>query len=228
MNKGIIFGLGVVLGAAGGAVTTYYIVHENAENRADEEIENYAEHCEERIARYRNREIETEKFPEEEIPEKSVDPDEEKIKHNEGVKKYHHENGLESAYGARAFTNVQSEKERKEIKEENRKVGNSKLIHEIDEELWLNTDTGYDKYTIDVDLGDDEDIIGIYGYETDNEEFVEKKFGKSIQELLNGMSYDELLEFTKNDEETGVLYLRNEDMLADFEMIIHDYREDDK
>lgn len=220
-NKGIIFAIGALIGAAGGAITTYYIVHENAENRADEEIDRYSEYCEERIEKYRL-ESKGEKMLEEIEAEAKEDPDEEKISHNEGVKKYHHSNGLESAYGAKLVFN-------KDQKEE-KKTEDSKLISEINEDDFLNDDGKYDKQTIDVCLGDDADIVGFWGYETDNEEFVDKKFGKTVEQLT-GMNFEQLLNCVDDDDEegkgVGVLYLRNDEIMTDFEFIIHDYREDD-
>ena len=51
MNKSAYFAIGTILGAVGGSVATYFLTKEMFENYASEEIERYAEHCEERIAR---------------------------------------------------------------------------------------------------------------------------------------------------------------------------------
>ena len=79
---------------------------------------------------------------------------------------------------------------------------------------------------------DDEEpeIVGIWAQDTDNEEFVEKRFGKSISELLDGRTYDKLIDYCHDvtpdgeemDDGIGVLYLKNDDMKTDFEFILHD------
>ena len=229
MNKGVIFGLGVLVGAAGGSVTTYFLTKEKIEAEASDEIEAYAEHCEERIAKLRTKYLNEHK--------KAVfknggelDPEEEKIESNEGVKKYHHNDGISSKYGDNnIFEKAQSLKERAEIKKENEtQAEDSKLINEITEDEFLNEDDVYEKYTVDVLLGDDKDIVGIWGYGTDNETFADQKFGMPIEELLNGMPYEELLTYAENPDGVGALYLRNDELNTDFEFLIKDQREEDR
>ena len=221
MNKTVSFVLGLLTGAAGGSVATYYIYKnirdkEQAEDEAD--MEEY----------FRSRYCKPEKLPEEKIEEnvpvpQSNDEDREKINSNEGVKKYHHDNGLESAYGsARIFGN-----DAKPIKKEKKSV-----IHEISEQEFLNAENGYQKQTVDVFMSNDDEepeIYGIWAYETDNEEPVDKKFGKSTSELLDGRTYEDLLKYcigvnsdgTEVEETVGALYLKNDDLKTDFEFVIH-------
>lgn len=228
MNKGIIFGLGVLIGAAGGSAATYFLTKESFQAMADEEIESYAEHCEERIARYRADKKLVEDI-DEKPAKKETNPEDEKINSNEGVKKYHHDTGLEGYGSNHIFEQTQSIKEKSEIKTQidKSKKGDSKLINEITEDDFLNEDNKYDKYTVDVLLGDDSDICGIWGYGTDNEEFADKKFGQPIEVLLNNMSYDELLTYAENPDGMGALYLRNDELNIDFEFLIKDQREED-
>ena len=231
MKKGIIFGLGTLFGAGIGSCVTYVVVKKTEAMRADEMIERYSEHAEERIQKIKD------KYQDDLVGDldgdtlDDSDEEDERIVKNEGVKKYHHQNGLESAYGSnRIFGTRQSEKEKSEVKKQIEKsVEESKLIEEIDEETYINGQKEqYDKYAVDVCLGDDADIVGIWGYKTDNECFVEDKWEKNIEELLNYRSYEELLDMVDPDSGIGTLYLRNGELMIDFEFILHDYREDDK
>ena len=88
---------------------------------------------------------------------------------------------------------------------------------------------GYEKQTFDIWLGDDEDIVALWGYGTDNETDVEDRFGKSLAYIIGeeNATYDSLLSMCNDDDRTGVLYFRNEAMKMDIEVAIHDSREDD-
>ena len=228
MNKGIIFTLGALFGAGVGSTVTYFIVRDIEAARADEAIDRYATYSDERVQRAIDKLKDNDVGELDEPDESQPMNDDEKITKNEGVKKYHHQNGLESAYGSNhIFAKKQSDKEKKEIKEEIENVAESKLIDEITEEEF-SVENGYNKEVIDVCLGDDKDMVGIWGYQTDNEEFVEKRFGKSIEALLGNRPYEELLEYTANNDAIGSLYLRNESMMTDFEFVLRDYREEDK
>ena len=219
-NKSILyFALGTILGAAGGSAATYFIVKEKFAAEAEDEIEAYASHCEERIEKIRS----SHKIIEEkEVEEKhSNDPEEEKIAHNEGVKKYHHDNGLASKYGSnRVFESIEEGKPEEK---------DSKLINDIDEEEFMNQENGYEKQTIDVFLGDDKYMCGVWGYQTDNEDDVDRKWGKPLEDLIGrAHTYDELLTYCdKSEDGIGLAWIRNEEMKIDFELVIHDNREDD-
>ena len=235
MNKSVIFALGTLIGAAGGSVATYYLTKEMFAQQAAEEIENYAQHCEERIARIRGDQEEDEVEPEEDDtpePHKTNDPNEDAINRNEGVKKYHHNNGLDSAYGAnQIFTSPQKEKEKSEVQKEIHEIAprDSKLINDIDEEEWMR-ENGYDKQTLDIFLGDDKDIFGVWGYGTDNEEDADRKWGKPTADIIGrSHTFDELLSYCKDSEDgIGLAYVKNDELMIDFELVIHDSREDDK
>lgn len=209
-NKGIIFALGTIFGATSGSIITYFIVNK----KRDEELEEYAEHCDERIAKIR-REI---KEIEDKEPEPKVihnDPEDDKINKNKGVKKYHHDNGLSSKYGE---NNVFGKK------------AAQKLITEIEEDEFMNEENGHKKETIDILLGDDSDIVAFWGYGTDNETFVDKKFNKELKDIIGEdyYDYDYLLNLSDDEESIGTLYIRNDNLMIDFEIIIHDLREDDR
>lgn len=221
-NNILYFGLGTLFGAAGGAVATYYIIKEKIAAEAEDEIEAYASHCEERIAKIResHKTIINKEEIAENLVEAVMDPEEEKIAHNEGVKKYHHDNGLASKYGEHNIF----EKVPEEIKKD------SKLINDIDEEEFMNEENGYEKQTIDVFLGDDKYMCGVWGYQTDNEDDVDRKWGKPLEDLIGrSHTYDELLSYCdKNDDGIGLAWVRNDEMKIDFELVLHDNREDDK
>jgi len=232
MNKALYFVSGLVLGAAGGTAVTYYIV--NA--KRDEELEEYGEHCEERIEKYRKKYSgeEEQEAKREEPAVLTNDPEEEKIINNEGVKKYHVRPASESKYGEnRVFTTNQSDKERKAVKKEIDKSveeKDSKLIEDIDEDEYFNDFEPYARHVIDVLLGDDADIVGFWGYQTDNEMFVEDKYGKDLKELVGiGKSdYDYLLGQVDDEDGVGHIYIRNNEIMVDFEVVIRDMREEDK
>lgn len=225
MNKGIIFGFGTLFGAGIGSIATYFLTKEYFEQQAAEEIEAYAEHAEERIERIRLEHEGEKKMREmvEDAEEKLTnDPEEDVINHNEGVKKYHHNNGISSKYGENNVFSTPQPKKEKEVKP---------LIEDIDEDTFMDEDHDkYDKETIDVLLGDDQDVIGFWGYQTDNEDFVERIFGRDLKDLvgLDKEDYDYMLNETDNEEGIGTLYIRNNSIMKDFEVIIHDEREDDK
>ena len=222
MNKSVLyFTIGLVTGAAAGATTTYFLTKEKFAQQAEEEIEAYADHCEKRIERIRA--VEDYKKTEIKENENILDPEEEKIASNEGVKKYHHDNGLSSKYGENhVFEKIADKPEEKEK--------DSKLINDIDEDEFMNEGNGYEKQTIDVFLGDDKYMCGVWGYQTDNEDDVDRKWGKPLEDLIGrSHTYEELLTYCEKSEDgIGLAWVKNDEMMIDFELVIHDDREDDK
>ena len=227
MNKSALyFVAGLITGGAAGATATYFLVKEKFAAENDEDMEAYSEHCEERIAKYREENEDLKKklgVIKDPVAKVAEDPEEAKIARNEGVKKYHHDNGLSSKYGENhIFEKIEDKPEKKEEKK-------LVLINEIDEDEFMNRENGYEKQTIDVFLGDDRYMCGIWGYQTDNEEDVEKKWNKKLNELVGSYEYDELLDTTRGKEDgIGLLYVRNESLMIDFELVIHDNREEDE
>ena len=229
MNKSALyFVAGLITGGAAGATATYFLVKEKFAAENDEDMEAYSEHCEERIAKYREENEELKKKIDlvKSDPNGEIflrDPDEEKIAHNEGVKKYHHDNGLSSKYGENhIFEKIEDKPEKKEEKD-------SKLINDIDEDEFMNEGNGYEKQTIDVFLGDDKYMCGVWGYQTDNEDDVDRKWGKPLEDLIGrAHTYDELLTYCDGKEDgIGLAWVKNDEMKIDFELVIHDNREED-
>ena len=220
MNKSLCFVLGLVTGGALGAAATYLLTKEKFAIENEEDMENYSKHCEERIAKYKeeNEDLRNKLGLVRETPDQSPilnDPEEVKIAHNEGVKKYHHDNGLSSKYG----DNHVFEKTEKD----------NKLITDIDEDEFMNEGNGYEKQTIDVFLGDDKYMCGVWGYQTDNEDDVDRKWGKPLEDLIGrAHTYDELLTYCDDSDGIGLAWIKNDEMKIDFELVIHDNREDDK
>ena len=65
---------------------------------------------------------------------------------------------------------------------------------------------------------------------TENEDDVDRKWGKELPELIGtSHTYDELLSYCEGSEDgIGLAWVKNDEMMIDFELVIHDNREDDK
>ena len=104
MNNKIIFAIGLLTGAGIGSVAAYFGLKRHFENLLDQEIEDYANRCTERIEDIINY-YEGGKDAEEALEDSDDEPEEapepEEYRHNEGVKKYHH-------YANSSDDNVQS------------------------------------------------------------------------------------------------------------------------
>lgn len=222
MNKTTTFILGLLTGAAGGAAATYFLVKEKFEEDRDLEIADMEDYFEERFQeKVRKLKAKSKKSAEEKIEEKPEFREDEKIANNEGVKKYHHNEGLSSAYGAKRIFGEDA-KPKKESK---------KVIREISEQEFMNAENGYEKQTVDVWMSNDDEepeIVGLWAYNTDNEEDVKTRFKKPILDLLDGRTYEELANYCheggddEEDDGIGVLYLKNDDLHIDFEFVLHD------
>lgn len=220
-NKGIIFALGALIGAAGGSVGTYFLVKGRFETERDEAIEEYAEHAEKRL----ERQIEAlkEQTVEDidntlgkrmvEKNQEAEDPDERKINNNEGVKKYHHYDGdqLPEYASKRVFKKY----EEKPVKKE------SKLVNEISAEEFEMENEDYTKQTLDILLRLDDSYEALWGYQTDNQTTCKAKFGKDLEEMFGTEIIEQLLDATPADEGIGILYFRNDELMTDFELVLH-------
>ena len=221
MNKTLVFVLGLLTGAAAGSLATYVLVRDKVQQEAADEIEEYAEHCEQRIALLKKcieEAEELEKGPkEEEEEETQID---EEVKNNEGVKKYHHYNGPMSSSGERVFKDEKKEKEvtREEVAKKFEHDDAILGVSEATEEDFLKDDE-YRKETIDYFFdGDKEEAY--WAYNTDNQTVVEAKFGKPLKDLI-GHAHAWLVDLT---DETGVgaAYFKNDNLMTVFEVIVHD------
>lgn len=217
-NKGIIFALGALIGAAGGSVGTYFLVKGRFEAERDEAIEEYAEHAEKRLEALRERfegisEAEREENDPEVMDETDEDPDERKINNNEGVKKYHYYDGdqLPEYASKRVFKKYEEKPAKKE----------SKLVNEISAEEFEKENEDYTKQTLDILLRLDDSYEALWGYQTDNQTTCKAKFGKDLEEMFGTEIIEQLLDATPADEGIGILYFRNDELMTDFELVLH-------
>ena len=219
-NKVLYFTIGLVTGGAAGATATYFLTKEKFAIQNEEDMENYAEHWEGKVAKLKD-EIKDLKgklgLIKDPVVKPAEDPEEAKISRNEGVKKYHHDNGLATKYGDNHIFEKAENKD-------------SKLISDIDEDEFMNQENGYEKQTIDVFLGDDKYMCGVWGYGTDNEDDADRKWGKPLEDIIGrAHTYEELLTYCdKSEDGIGLAFVRNDEMMIEFELVIHDDREDDK
>ena len=112
MNNKVIFAIGLLAGAGIGSVATYFGLKRHFDAVIDQEIEDYAERCTERIndlmAYYEGGKDAEESVEDDNEPEDAPEPEE--YRHNEGVKKYHH-------YANSSDGNVQSIFSKDNVKE---------------------------------------------------------------------------------------------------------------
>ncbi len=223
MNKTLTFVLGLLTGAAAGSTATYFLVKRIIEEKAAEEIEAYAEHCEERIQRIMDKMTDGE---EEEVSGDDDEPDEDpEIKNNEGVKKYHHYSGPLSSDGDRSvFKDEKKEKEvtTDEVIKKWAEEDAENKIFEVTENEFLEADdeeNDYHRETVDYFFYGDREVA-YWGYNTDNQGTVEQKFGKPLKDLI-GHAHQYLIDYTGEDG-IGAAYFRNDDLQIIFEVIIHD------
>ena len=222
MNKSLCFVLGTLFGAGAGSAATYILTKRIVEDRAAEEIEDYADHRNKREYALKE-EISDLKRQLGVINEKELQPhvaeptddEDSRINSNEGVKKYHHYEGsdLPEYASKRIFKKTTKEEEmaKKEVKH----------VSEITEAQFMDSD--YEKQTIDVlfHYNDGKGKIDeIWGYQTDNETTCQDRFGKGLIDLI-GIDGEDMLDWVEVDEGTAVKYFFNDDMKTGFEVVIH-------
>ena len=212
MNKSIIFGIGFVVGAISGGVGTYFLTKDKIENDAADIIDQYAEHCRERIAsltgQKENDEEETEDADE---SESSVSSD---IQNNEGVKKYHKDLNLSTANPYKEEVKNVTEGEKALAEEKAGKIIKNKP-YQIDEEQFIKEAQAYDKVTLEYYCQDDTLMVA------DPEEVAEVAYNVGREELIGEiwrLGQDHIPE----GKEDGVVYVRNDNMSIDFEIIVYD------
>ena len=205
MDKSIIFLLGVVAGAIGGSTATYFIVKDKIYNEAAEIVEQYAQHCEDRISKFSQGE-DTIKDPEEE-PESS-DP----IDKNEGVKKYHRDLTSENTYKKEIEKVTEGEKALVAEKEGNIVVNKP---YEITEEQYSLEAQQYDKITLEYYCEDDMLMC------TEPEQMAETFFNTGREELI-GEVWRLGQDYIPEGKDAGAVYVRNDNMSIDFEVIVYD------
>lgn len=218
------FAIGLTAGMVLGGLASYFYTKNKYEKLIEDEIEAYAEYAETKLEHMKQ--LMADGNIEE--PER----DDEEVRSNEGVKKYHNmEEGLSTLMERKPFGNEESKEEE-----------NKKMLKEIDgvEEItaedFINTfvdpEKGpYDQVTLDLlwtGVEDDEDWDNqlYWGYGTDNEELAMLKpeyKTKSMDDIL-GLSWRWCNDYINEDEGLGSFYVRNHNLQQDIECIVHDER----
>lgn len=209
MNKGLVFVLGILAGAAGGSVATYFITKDHFEQKAAEEIEAYAEHAEERLQNYISSHYE-EDLDDLDSPEPAIKStnvpvkDEDVISHNPGVKKYHHYNGgfEETAKEETDVTEGQKDiLQRPELED-------VPGVEELDsEEFDLLDDDEYTRVYLQYNANTDE-------LTTNDGEIAEEAYAKTRSELIGNM-WRWATDYAEKEED---LYVKNDNLKIAFEV----------
>lgn len=220
MNKGIIFALGALTGAAAGAVATYFLINDRFAREAEEVIDDYAKKCSDKIDEvieyYESRGSEDL----DETPEQEVDMRDD-ISNNEGVKKYHHYSG--GAFESGSDVGKLFAKEDNKVTEgqkdilEKPELEDVQGVDEITEDEFLEGSEEYSPITLDYFFNTD---TLLFGYGTDNEDIAETVYNKTRSELI-GNIWRWAPDYIKDDSGVGSAYVRNSNLMKDFEILIH-------
>lgn len=205
MNKGIIFTIGAIAGAAIGSVGTYFLMKDRMEEVVAEEIDNYIQYFNDKKRKEsENSEVKND--------EEETDKEDKKIyKYYKGgdfenpVKKSVEENKVTE--GDKAFV------EHPTFEPEN--TNKSYNLEEITEEDFENDDT-YEKEVITLLIPQDELY---YGYNTDNQELAESHYNVG-REALIGQMWRWATDYTNNESGVGTAYIRNHGLKKLFEVTV--------
>ena len=224
MNNRIIFAIGLLTGAGIGSVAAYFGLKSHFENLLDQEIDDYAKSCTERIEDIINY-YEGGKDAEEALEDSDDEPEEapepEEYRHNEGVKKYHH-------YANSSDDNVQSVFSKDNVKEvagavrfktEEEKVTEGQKdilkrpqledvpgIEELDADEYDNLDD--DRYTrvyLQYDVNEDKLF-------TNEGDIAEEAYAKQRHELI-GNSWRWATDYV---DKGNMFYIENDNMMIGF------------
>lgn len=214
------FAIGLSVGMAIGGLAAYLYAKNKYENVIEDEIEAYAEYAETKIEHMKQL-----------VADGNIDDEE--VRSNEGVKKYHNmEEGISTLMERKPFGNEETKEEEK---------GKMMLeeisgIEEITAEDFINTfvdpENGpYDQVTLDliwtgVEEDDEWDNHLFWGYGTDNECLAMMKpeyKTLSITDIL-GNTWRWCNDYLDEDEGLGSFYVRNHNLGQDIECVVHDER----
>lgn len=227
MNNKIIFAIGLLAGAGIGSVATYFGLKSRFDNLFDQEIEDYANRCTERIndlvsyyegGAAAERELEDS----DDESEESETPEPEEYRYNEGVKKYHH-------YANSSDDNIQSVFSKDNVKEvagavrfktEEEKVTEGQKdilkrpqledvpgIEELDADEYDNLDD--DRYTrvyLQYDVNEDKLF-------TNEGDIAEEAYAKQRHELI-GNAWRWATDYI--DKSGSMFYIENDNMMIGF------------
>jgi len=205
MNKGVIFTLGAIVGAAIGSVGTYFIVKDRMEEAVAEEIDNYIQYFNNKQQK-RSENIETQsENAKEESTEKKI------YKYYKGgdfenpVKKSVEDNKVTE--GDKAF--------KEHSKFEPEITNRSNNLEEIEEEEFESDET-YEKENLTLLVPQDELY---FGYNTDNQELAESHYNVG-REALIGQMWRWATDYTNNESGVGTAYIRNHALKKLFEVTV--------
>lgn len=210
-KNAIIFGVGVVVGAAAGAFTTY-IYSKKVVDAAFAEVDDLIAENE----TLRRGEVETEETgPNLEEADTAEDPDDRReYANNDGVKKYHHKFDIpkeerkvtegEKALKANPAFNPDGDPKIKELKED--------TFNELVEAA------GGD-YELLTYLYPQDELY--YGYGTDNEELAEDHYNMGREQII-GQTWRWVTDYTHGESGIGYIYIYNEylDKYIDVEVMV--------
>lgn len=226
MNKGIIFGLGVLAGGAAGVGITYVALRSYFENKAAESIQQYVEYVENK---YHSPEEDDEFFDdvdEEDEDEPLVKKDSRAWSEEDEapIKKYHHYVPDEKTLSANGIFEKKGDKEVTEgekalIKHPEFDPDGDPNVKEITEDKyqeimgkepidgWSNDQLTY--------LYPQDELY--FGYGTDNEELAEDHYGVGREEII-GQTWRWATDYTDGESGVGYIYIDNANLKKVFDV----------
>ncbi len=220
MNKGIIFLLGTVVGAAGGAGITAYFLKDKYQKEACDAIDEYYDRCESRIRdimeAYGVRDEDIEKLEENSDDEEKAEEDpRDDIKNNEGVKKYHRYSAPFSEDKKKGIEDDMIKGQEDLLKHPNFKDCPS-YIDEITEDDYMVDEKEYDDIYMTYDVNTDRLLMNP---DTEDEIDAEEQLHMSRSEIIGNM-WRWSTDYISDDDGTGAFYVRNNRIMKDIEVIV--------
>lgn len=234
MNNKIIFAIGLLTGAEIGSVATYFGLKRHFDNLFDQEIDNYAKLCTERIndlvsyyegGAAAERELEDS----DDESEESETPEPEEYRYNEGVKKYHHyanssDDNIQSVFskdnvkevaGAVRFKTDEERREESKVTEGQKDILKRPQLEDV---VGIDDDITEDEF----DALDDDEYTKIYlQYDcnqdklvTNEGELAEEAYAKSRHELI-GNSWRWATDYAEKD---GFFFVKNDNLKLAFQI----------
>lgn len=219
MNKGIIFAIGTVFGAAAGAAGMWFYNKKKEDAYIDEINELIKEN--EDLNHFIDNLPEDDMEDDEEDDEDPVEPARDDLDEMDGVKKYHH-------YKAESGMGVQALFEKKETdvtegqkaRKENPKLLNYEDVVGLDEinemEFLEYQEKDYDPVYLNYD--GNEDIL-LWGKDTDSESMAEAHFSLKRDALI-GPAWRWFTDYIKDEDGTGAFYVKNDNLKKVFEVVV--------
>ncbi len=220
MNKGIIFLLGTVVGAAGGVGVTAYFLKDKYEKEACDAIDAYYDRCESRIRdimeAYGVRDEDIEKLEESSEDEETTKEDPRNdINNNEGVKKYHRYSAPFSEDKKKGIEDDMT-KGQEDVEKYPKIDDCPDYIEEIDEDTFMVEEKQHDDIYMVYDFNADRLLMNP---DTDDEIDAEEQLHMSRSEIIGNM-WKWATDYISDDDGTGAFYVRNNRLMKDIEVIV--------